>query len=177
MDDRECQLTDRRQPDSGSNPALSNIESARVELRRAMALHASGEITSAIAASRRAIELAPEYAEAHAYLGNTLVARKRQFADGLKALELATTFAPKDAAILYTCGWCHEYVANALERNHRSPQTMNETAPTLYASARKYLFRALDAGPDDQLRGDIEDMLDVIADATGEPWENDSQDL
>jgi hypothetical protein len=25
--------------------------------------------------------------------------------------------------------------------------------------------------PDEQLQGDIEDMLDVVANATGEPWD------
>ena len=33
------------------------------------------------------------------------------------------------------------------------------------------LLRALTLEPDDKLRGDVEDILDVIAKATGEPWD------
>lgn len=142
-----------------------------------MALHSAGEIRAAVAAAARAVELAPGFAEAHAYLGNTLVTRQRRFADGLAALRLATELAPRDATILYTTGWCHEYVAHALARPRGSHQAVAEDAPTLYATARGYFFRALSAGPDDQLRGDIEDMLDVVAAATDEPWEDDAPDL
>ena len=54
--------------------------------------------------------------EAWAYIGNTLVTRKRRFADGIAALELATTLCADDAAVWYTLGWCREYAANALAR-------------------------------------------------------------
>lgn len=138
-----------------------------------MDLHSAGEISQALAAGRQAVELAPDFAEAHAYLGNTLVTRQRRFADGLEALRRATELAPNDAAILYTTGWCYEYVANALARPRGSHQPVIEDAASLYATARAYFLRALQAGPDDQMRGDIEDMLDVVAAATGEPWEDD----
>ena len=139
-----------------------------------MQLHSSGEIAGALAAGRRAVELAPGFAEAHAYLGNTLVTRQRRFADGLAALRLAAELAPTDAAILYTAGWCHEYVANALERPRGSHQPVEADATALYATARDYFLRALRANPDAQMRGDIEDMLDVVAAATGEPWEDEA---
>jgi tetratricopeptide (TPR) repeat protein len=162
--------TDDDQPETvGAEP--------RAKLQRAMALHSAGEIRAAVAAAEHAVEMAPRFAEAHAYLGNTLVTRQRRFADGLAALRVATGLAPSDATILYTTGWCHEYVAHALERPRGAHQAVAEDAPTLYATARGYFFRALQAGPDDQLRGDIEDMLDVVAAATGEPWEDDSPDL
>ena len=138
-----------------------------------MALHSAGEIERALEAGRNAIGRSPGFAEAHAYLGNTLVTRKRRFRDGLEALNTAAQLAPNDDAILYTAGWCHEYVANALERPRGRHQAVSEDAATLYATARDYFLRALAADPNDQMRGDIEDMLDVVAAATGEPWEDE----
>lgn len=149
-------------------------ERARTLLREAMRRHAASQFDTAIATAERAVAVAPGFAEAHAYLGNTLVTRKRRFADGLAALRHAIELAPDDATILYTTGWCEEYVANALERPRRRHQAVEEGAAALYAAARGHFLRALAADPDDQLRGDIEDMLDVVAAATGEPWEDES---
>jgi tetratricopeptide (TPR) repeat protein len=140
-----------------------------------MALHSAGEIDRALEEGRSAVALAPDFADAHAYLGNTLVTRKRRFRDGLEAMDRAAELAPDDPAILYTAGWCHEYVANALERPRTRHQSVPQDAATLYAMARDYFLRALRANPDDQLRGDIEDMLDVVAAATGEPWEDEPE--
>jgi len=149
-------------------------EQARTLLREAMQRHAQREIDAAIAIAKRAVALAPGFAEGHAYLGNTLVTRKRRFADGLAALRDAVELSPDDATILYTTGWCEEYVANALERPRQPHQAVDEGAAELYQAARVHFLRALAAGPDDQLRGDIEDMLDVVAAATGEPWEDEA---
>jgi tetratricopeptide (TPR) repeat protein len=148
-------------------------EQARALLREAMSLHAAGRIDAALATAARATSVAPTFAEAYAYLGNTLVTRQRQFADGLQALHHAAELAPEDATILYTTGWCEEYVANALDRPRRPHQAVAEDAPTLYVAARAHFLQALDANPDDQTKADIEDMLDVVAAATGEPWEHD----
>lgn len=143
----------------------------RERLRHAMALHARGEIDAALAEAEQAVAGSPGFAEAHAYLGNTLVTRKRRFADGLAALDRAVAAAPADAAIRYTSGWCREFVANALARPKRPHQAVALDADALYAAARAELLAALALDPDEQLRGDIEDMLDVIAAATGEPWD------
>ena len=153
-------------------PPGANDE-ARERLRRAMALHSAGEIDAALTTAREAITLAPDLAEAHGYLGNTLVTRRRAFADGLAALTRATELAPDDPAIRYTLGWCQEFVANALARpraRERS-QPPRESADELYAAARATMLRALELQPDDALRGDIEDILDVVAAVTGEPWD------
>ena len=153
-------------------PAGTDDE-ARERLRRAMALHSAGEIDAALTTAREAITLAPELAETHGYLGNTLVTRRRAFADGLAALTRATELAPDDPAIRYTLGWCQEFVANALARpraRERS-QPPRESADELYAAARATMLRALELQPDDALRGDIEDILDVVAAVTGEPWD------
>ena len=156
-----------------STPQSGAAEDVRALLQRAMALHAAGEIDAALAAAEEAVVAAPDFGEAHAYLGNTLVTRKRRFADGLAALDRALAAAPADATITYTAGWCHEFVANALERSQRAHQPVEASADELYASARALMLRALELDPEDQLRGDIEDILDVIAAATGEPWSDE----
>ena len=145
----------------------------RAELRAAMQLHARDEIDAAIAAVRQTIERAPDFCEAHAYLGNTLVTRKRRFADGLAALERAAALCPDDAAILYTLGWCREFVANALEKPRAPHQPVAQDAPALYAATTEVLKRALTLDAEPGLRGDIEDILDVVANATGVPWDDD----
>jgi tetratricopeptide (TPR) repeat protein len=158
-----------------TNPEGGVPAEARAALRRAMSLHSAGEIVQALEAGQRAIALAPDFAEAHNYLGNTLVTRVRRFEDGLASINQAAELAPEDAAILYTAGWCHEYVANALDRPRGKHQAVQQAAPELYAIARAYFLRALAAHPDDQMRGDIEDMLDVVAAVTGEPWADDER--
>ena len=81
-----------------------------------------------------------------------------------------------DAYILYTAGWCSEYIANALERPKFSFQTPIEGPQALYKQARTLFLDALAIlaeQPDDALKGDVEDMLDVVAKATGEPWDEE----
>jgi len=148
-------------------------EEARALLRQAMSLHSAGDIDGAIAVARQATEVAPEFAEAHAYLGNTLVTRKRAFKDGLNALERAVELDPDDVGRLYTLGWCEEFVAQAMARGgHRGRhQPMDRTSDELYAAAKANMLRARElCDPDDAILGDIEDVLDYIAKATGEPW-------
>jgi len=141
-----------------------------------MALHARDEIDAAVAAARQIVERAPDFCEAHAYLGNTLVARQRRFADGLAALERAAALCPDDAAILYTLGWCREFVANALEKPRAPHQPVAQDAAALYAATTEVLKRALTLDAEPGLRGDIEDILDVVANATGVPWDEDSDE-
>jgi tetratricopeptide (TPR) repeat protein len=145
-------------------------EAVRERLRRAMALQAAGDVDGALAEARHCVEEAPEFGEAWAYIGNTLVTRKRRFADGLAALGRAVELMPDDPTVRYTSGWCREFVANALARPKRAHQPVDRDADALYAEAREELLTALALEPDEGLVGDIEDMLDVIAAATGEPW-------
>jgi tetratricopeptide (TPR) repeat protein len=149
-------------------------DEAQALLSEAMALHSRDDIDRALAKAHAAIERAPEFGEAYAYLGNTLVTRRRQFADGLAAMEQAIALLPEDATVRYTLGWCREFVAHAIERGRGgSFQSISDDAPTLYSRARETFLHALALDPDPGLRGDIEDMLDVIASATGEPWESE----
>ena len=142
-------------------------------LREAMRLHAQDEVDAALAAAETLVESVPDFCEAHSYLGNTLVTRKRRFADGLAALERAAALCPRDAGILYTLGWCREFVANALEKPRAPHQPVEQDAATLYALTTEVLLRALDCDPEPGLRGDIEDILDVVAKATGIPWDDE----
>ncbi|MEI6136878.1 MAG: hypothetical protein WCQ48_05615, partial [Chloroflexota bacterium] len=62
---------------------------AQQALRDAMDLHARGSIDAALAQAREVVERWPGYAQALSYLGQTLVTRKRRFADGLAVLDRA----------------------------------------------------------------------------------------
>jgi len=150
-------------------------EAVQALLKHAMRLHAQGDIDTALTVARDTVVQDPYFGEGWAYLGNTLVTRKRQFADGLDALERAAQLCPQDAAVYYTLGWCREFAANALDKPKRGRphQPVAQDAPTLYAMAKAAFLRSLELDPDEGMRGDIEDMLDVIANATGEPWRED----
>jgi len=156
-------------------------EQARADLRHAMGLQAAGDVDAALEAARRLVARVPGYGEAWAYVGNTLVTRKRHFADGIAALELACTLRPDDPVLWYTLGWCREYAANALGRPkggkaQSTDQHVGVDAPTLYQQAKEAMLHALTLHPDEALRGDIHDILDVIANVTGEPWSDEPHD-
>ena len=138
--------------------AAAEGDDPRALLRRAMRLHSDDEIDAALASAERAVTLDPDFCE-----------------DGLAALERAAALCPEDAAILYTLGWCREFVAHALEhpRARQPHQPVAQDAATLYAATTEVLRRALTLDPDPQLRGDIEDILDVVANATGLPWDEE----
>lgn len=148
---------------------------AQAALQHAMAMHTTGNIDGALAAAEESLVADPQYADAHAYIGNTLVTRKRRFADGLAALERAVALSPHDAALWYTLGWCREYVANALARpkggRAMAQQAVAQDAATLYALASEAMFEALRQHPEPGLRGDIVDILDVIGSHTGIWWD------
>ena len=147
-------------------------DEARHALRAAMTLHGRGEIDAALREAEAVVTRWPHYGQALSYLGQTLVTRKRRFADGLAVLERAIAAAGNDPYIVYTAGWCREFVANALERPKGAHQRVAQPPEALYAQARADMLRALALAPDEQLRGDVEDILDVIARATGEPWDD-----
>jgi tetratricopeptide (TPR) repeat protein len=144
-------------------------------LRHAMQLHAAGDVDGALAEALALVERDPHFGEAWAYMGNTLVTRKRQFADGIAALERAVELCPDDAGVWYTLGWCREFAANALARPkggrvQAGDQLTVHDADALYQQAKEAMLHALTLDPEPGLKGDITDILDVIANVTGEPW-------
>ena len=111
-------------------------------------------------------------AASRSWVSRTLVTRKRKFADGIAELDRAVEVGSDDAYILYSAGWCREFVANAMATGKGGGhQAVEGTPEAMYASANALFLQALDADPDDQLLGDIQDMLTVISKVTGEPWD------
>ncbi|GMU39688.1 MAG: hypothetical protein AMXMBFR23_05540 [Chloroflexota bacterium] len=146
---------------------------AREALRAVMDAHSRGEVDVALEGVTGILERWPAYAQARSYLGQTLVTRKRRFADGLAELDRAVADGGDDPYILFTTGWCREFVANALAKSRGGAhQPVSQSADDLYESARTILLRAHQSDPDERLVGDIEDMLDVVANATGIPWDD-----
>jgi cytochrome c-type biogenesis protein CcmH/NrfG len=135
------------------------MPSAADLLRSAQALHADGRIDDAIAEARRALEAEPSYFEAWMYLGNTLITRKLQFADGLAALERAKQLAPDDPGVAYSLGWCYEFVAYRLEKQATTPY---RDPLELYRLAAHELQRCIDLNPEQGLQEDARDLLDSI---------------
>jgi tetratricopeptide (TPR) repeat protein len=141
-------------------------EQARLRLREAMARHERGDIAGALTEARRALDAAPGFADAHSYLGSTLVQRQGRYAEGLAELERARELAPDDPAIWYTLGWCYEFVAHRLSRR---PAAGGGSAAgggleplELYAKAEQYLRRCLELKPRGKLKDDAQDLLASI---------------
>lgn len=123
-----------------------------------MARHEQGDIAGAIAAARRALALAPDFADARSYLGTTLVTRQGRYQQGLAELDRARNAAPDDPAIYYTLGWCYEFVAHRVSRRPRAGLNPEE----LYRKAEAYLRRCLELNPQGKLKDDAEDLLASI---------------
>jgi tetratricopeptide (TPR) repeat protein len=134
------------------------LEDAPALLRKALDLHAQDDIAGALALARQALEIDPSYADARSYLGSTLVQRLGRYAEGLAELEQALRDAREDPALLYTVGWCCEFVAHRVERR---PVPGLEPRD-LYRKAEEYLRRCLDLKPEGKLRDDAADLLASI---------------
>ena len=133
---------------------------ALLRLREATSLHERGDIDGALAAANLAIAVAPSLVEAHLYVGTTLVARKRRFRDGLRALERARELSPQDASVYYNLGWCYEFAAHNLSRRPGRKGSPEMEPNRLYAKAVEYMRRCLELNPDEEMRGDLEKLLE-----------------
>ena len=123
-----------------------------------MALHTLGDIDGALAEARNAVAAAPAFAEAHSYLGSTLITRKGRFAEGLEALTQAEAASPDDPTLQYTLGWCREFVAHRVSRRPHPGLDPKE----LYRRAEAHLRRCLELKPDAKIRDDAKDLLSTI---------------
>jgi tetratricopeptide (TPR) repeat protein len=126
-----------------------------------MARHTQNDIDGALAEARRALEIAPHYADAHSYAGSTLVQRLGRFAEGLAALERARELAPDDAAVHYTLGWCYEFVAHRMKRRP-SAHAEGLDPEELYHKAEASLRHCLELHPEGKLKDDAQDLLSAI---------------
>jgi tetratricopeptide (TPR) repeat protein len=134
-------------------------DQARQALRAALALHERGDIDRALAEARRALELAPGFADARSYLGATLVMRKGDYGRGLAEIERAAELAPDDPAVQYTLGWCCEFVAYRLSKR---PAGGDLEPQTLYRRAEQALRRCIELDPPGKLKDDARDLLSSI---------------
>jgi tetratricopeptide (TPR) repeat protein len=123
-----------------------------------MEAHERRDFAEALRLAREAVAADPGFAEAHEYLGTTLVTRLRRFSEGIAELERGLALAPDSASLLYALGWCCEFAANALRRD---PARRDE-AERLYDRAAAYLRRCLEQNPQGKLREDAEDLLAII---------------
>jgi len=133
-------------------------DGARALLRQALESHGAGEIERALDQARQALELAPAFADARSYLGQTLVTRRARYAEGLAELERARGDAPDDPALQYTLGWCYEFVAHAVARRGE----VGFDAEELYEKAAAALRRCLELQPEGKLKDDAADLLASI---------------
>jgi tetratricopeptide (TPR) repeat protein len=132
---------------------------AREHLRRAHTLHEERRIDEAIAEARLAIEAQPDFVDAWSYLGTTLITRRLAFEEGLAALERAYEVAPDDPGIVYSLGWCYEFVAYRLEKQAATPY---RDPLELYRLAADRLRRCIELNPEQGLQDDAQDLLDSI---------------
>ena len=128
-------------------------------LKRAQDLHTEGRIDEALETARRALEAKPGYVEAWMYFGTTLLTRKLVFPDGLAALERAAALAPDDPGVVYSLGWCYEFVAYRLEKQATKPY---RDPLELYRLAAERLRHCIALNPEQGLIDDAQDLLDSI---------------
>lgn len=133
-------------------------QAARDHLKAALTLHADGDVDAALAEAQRAIESSPAFADAHSYIGSTLITRKGDYSGGLEALDAAERAAPSDPTLQYTIGWCCEFVAHRVSRRPQPGLDPDE----LYEQAERHLRRCLKLNPDDKIRDDAKDLLSSI---------------
>jgi tetratricopeptide (TPR) repeat protein len=128
-------------------------------LKQAQELHTEGRINDALATARSAIEARPDYVEAWMYLGTTLLTRRLSFVEGLKALERAYQLAPDDPGVVYSMGWCYEFVAYRLEKQATQPY---RDQMELYRLAAERLRQCIALEPEQGLKEDAADLLESI---------------
>ncbi len=93
------------------------------------------------------------------YLGTTLITRRLQFQDGLRALDRAEALAPDDPGVQYSQGWCKEFVAYRLSKQATIPY---RDPDGLWEEAMRHLRRCIELDPEQGLQDDARDLLASI---------------
>jgi tetratricopeptide (TPR) repeat protein len=135
------------------------VEDGSDLLKQAHDLHTQGRMDEALAAARAAIEAHPDFVEAWMYLGTTLITRRLAFQEGLEALERAYELAPDDPGVVYSMGWCYEFVAYRLEKQATKPY---RDPRELYRLAAERLRKCIALEPEQGLKEDAADLLESI---------------
>ena len=92
-----------KQLQSSNTTIITLNQEAKTEFERGVKLYKEGELKSAEAAFRRAIELDSEFAEAYANLGSIL-ASQNNLAEAISQFENAVRLRPELAALHYQLG-------------------------------------------------------------------------
>ena len=103
--------------------------SATVAFREGAAAHERGDLSRAAEAYRRAIEISPQFAEAHANLG-VVLARLGQYKEAVLSYERALAINPRLTAAKLNLGLAH-YRAGALRPAADTFQAVHAAEPTL----------------------------------------------
>ena len=120
---------------------------------------AAGDIKGSIATARAALMRNPTSTETLEFLATALVARRRQYAEGLALLDEAVAVSPADAGLWYARGWCYEFAAHELRRR---PAASDLKPHELYATAAESFQRCLSLRPEGKLAGDAADLLEHV---------------
>ena len=115
-------------------------ELARLHLGRGTLLEGEGQLREALAALRRALELAPDNPMMQNALGYTLADHRRQLREADRLVRMALEQAPDSAAIIDSMGWVRY-------RQGRLPE------------ARSWLEQAWDLQRDDEIGAHLGEVL------------------
>lgn len=135
-------------------------ETADEALAEARRLHAAGDVAGGHEVAMQALTLDPNHVGALEFLATALVARRRQYQEGLALIDRAVAAAPDDAGVWYARGWCYEFAAHELQRRPNKDSTLAPVA--LFTTAAESFHRCLALNPDGKLLDDAEDLLEHV---------------
>ena len=145
-------------------PLLAQESSARAAFREGAAAQQAADFEGAAVAYRRAIEVDPRFAEAHANLGAVL-ARLGQYKDAVSSFERALAINPRLTAARLNLGLAH-YRAGALDAALEAFQAVHTAEPSLLQARQLLGLVLVELGRDAAAIPHLEASADA---APGEP--------